>query len=237
MTDTKVAQIQTSAVAESNAVNMAQMLERMALNPQCDVGKLEKLYELADKMNRRAAEAAFSSALAEMQSKLPAIGERGKVQGRYTYALWEDINTIIRPHLHAHGFALSFRTDFAQGISVTGVLSHSGGHSERTTITLPADKSGNKPDVQAVASSISYGKRYAASALLNLTTHGEDDDAFRAHVDVISEDQCATLESLIDDVKADKGKFLKYLKVKSLSELPAVAYADAVAALNAKRKA
>ena len=30
--------------------------------------------------------------------------------------------------------------------------------------------------MQSVGSSVSYGKRYAASALLNLTTHGEDDD-------------------------------------------------------------
>jgi hypothetical protein len=29
-----------------------------------------------------------------------------------------------------------------------------------------------------VASTVSYGKRYAAGALLNLTSHGEDDDAY-----------------------------------------------------------
>ena len=42
----------------------------------------------------------------------------------------------------------------------------------------PAEASGNRNAVQAVASSVSYGKRYTASALLNLTSHGEDDDAF-----------------------------------------------------------
>src|SRR5690606_4042351 len=60
----------------------------------------------------------------------------------------------------------------------TGVLLHKAGHREETTIKLPADSSGNKNAVQAVASSVSYGKRYAAGALLNLTSHGEDDDAF-----------------------------------------------------------
>ncbi len=57
-------------------------------------------------------------------------------------------------------------------------MSHRAGHSERTSILLPADVSGNKNAVQAVASSVSYGKRYTAGALLNFTTHGEDDDAF-----------------------------------------------------------
>src|SRR5690606_16446095 len=59
-------------------------------------------------------------------------------------------------------------------------LTHKSGHREETTIKLPADPSGNKNAVQAVASSVSYGKRYTAGALLNLTSHAEDDDAFAA---------------------------------------------------------
>jgi len=38
------------------------------------------------------------------------------------------------------------------------------------------DTSGSKNGVQAVASSVSYGKRYTAGLLLNITTTGEDDD-------------------------------------------------------------
>src|SRR3546814_14616593 len=90
------------------------------------------------------------------------------------------INAAIKPVLKRHGFALSFRTDFTNGIRVVGVLTHSGGHKETTDFVLPADGSGNKNAVQAIASSVSYGKRYTAGALLNLTSHGEDDDAFRA---------------------------------------------------------
>src|SRR3546814_12068467 len=83
------------------------------------------------------------------------------------------INAAIKPVLKRHGFALSFRTDFTNGIRVAGVLTHSGGHKETTDFVLPADGSGNKNAVQAIASSVSYGKRYTAGALLNLTSHGE----------------------------------------------------------------
>jgi len=43
-------------------------------------------------------------------------------------------------------------------------------------MTLPLDNSGSKNAVQAVGSSVSYGKRYVMAALLNITTRGEDDD-------------------------------------------------------------
>jgi hypothetical protein len=42
---------------------------------------------------------------------------------------------------------------------------------------LPVDLSGKKNPVQAVGSSVSYGKRYAIEALLNLTSRGQDDDS------------------------------------------------------------
>lgn len=156
------------------------VIGRAASDPSCDVDKMERLMGMHERMLAQQAVVEFNESLAEMQDKLPSIGERGNAAGRYTFALWEDINAAIKPILKAHGFALSFRTDCTDGIAVTGVLSHKAGHSEATTIKLPADASGNKNAVQAVASSVSYGKRYTAGALLNLTSHGEDDDAFAA---------------------------------------------------------
>ena len=169
--------------AATESSGLLPMIERAARDPDVNVDKMERLMALMERVDARNAEAAFSADLAEMQDELPSIGERGNAAGRYTYALWEDINAAIKPVLKRYGFALSFRTDFTDGISVTGVLSHKGGHKIETTIKLPADSSGNKNAVQAVASSVSYGKRYTAGALLNLTSHGEDDDAFAAAQD------------------------------------------------------
>lgn len=174
---------QDQALATAQPTSLLAVISRAASDPACDVDKMERLMAMHERMLAQQAVVAFNESLAEMQDKLPSIGERGNAAGRYTYALWEDINAAIKPILKAHGFALSFRTDFTDGIAVTGVLSHREGHSESTTIKLPADASGNKNAVQAVASSVSYGKRYTAGALLNLTSHGEDDDAFAASSD------------------------------------------------------
>jgi hypothetical protein len=213
---------------------MFAMIERAARDPSVDIDKLERLMQMKKDADALAARAAFDASMADLQPELPTIGERGKAAGRYTFALWEDINTAIKPVLQKHGFALTFRTDFKDGITVTGVLSHRGGHREETSITLPADPSGNKNAVQAVASSVSYGKRYTAGALLNLTSHGEDDDAYRAAVEVITEEQEIQINDMLEATGSDKAKFLKWLKVDSVSAIPAKSFDSVMATLRVK---
>jgi len=208
-----VAKIEKHELAVSDVSPMFAMIERAARDPAVDIDKLERLMQMKVSADALAARGAFDEAMASMQPELPAIGERGNAAGRYTYALWEDINSAIKPVLMKHGFALTFRTDFTNGITVTGVLSHRSGHREETSITLPADPSGNKNAVQAVASSVSYGKRYTAGALLNLTSHGEDDDAYAAvnAPDNKSLDWIATADALgsLDEYKARKADVVK----------------------------
>ena len=235
------AQPQELATVQSIDSSMLSMIERAARDPQVDIDKLERLMQMHERAQARQASAEYDEAMASMQPELPVIGERGKakVNGevRYTFALWEDMNAAIKPILSKHGFALTFRTDFKDGITVTGVLSHRGGHREETSIKLPSDKTGSKNDVQAVASSVSYGKRYTAGALLNLTSHGEDDDAFAAAVEYITDEQCARLHEWIESTGSDKDKFLKFLNVESISKLPSKHYEKAASALRAKEKA
>lgn len=227
---------QEVAAPIAEAANMMAVIARAAADPACDLDKMERLLAMHERMQAKQAQAEFSDALASLQADLPSIGERGNAAGRYTFALWEDINQVIKPILQRHGFALSFRTDTVTGVTVTGVLSHRNGHSEQTSITLPADPSGNKNAVQAVASSVAYGKRYTAGALLNLTSHGEDDDAFRSSTAYVTEEQEATLRDLADSVGADLPKFLAYMKVEHLRDIAAKDFTKAKAALNAKAK-
>lgn len=194
----EVATQENAPVSTSEVASVVSMIERAAVNPLVDIDKMERLLEMQERILNRQAEAVFTAALADLQSDLPAIKERGSIKDRAgnvqsTYALWEDINDAIKPVLQRHGFALSFRTDFTNGISVTGVLSHKCGHREQTSIVLPADTSGSKNSVQSIGSSVSYGKRYAAGALLNLTSHGEDDDGKAADPDPVVSQVQATM--------------------------------------------
>lgn len=225
----------------AGADSILQVIERAAQNPEVDIDKMERLLEMYERVTAQRAKAAYVEALAVMQPKLPTITERGAILDRSgkvmtTYALWEDINEAIKPVLSEHGFALTFRTGFeGDRITVTGVLSHSKGHSEETTMTLPRDDSGAKNAVQAVGSSTSYGKRYTASALLNLASCEKDDDATAAGA--ISEEQKTKIIDLIKTTSADTKKFLNYMGVASVDAIPANQFDKAVRALEAKRKA
>lgn len=233
---------ENAVVQASEPATIMQVIERAALNPNVDLDKMERLLNMQERILAKNAEAEFSAALATMQPELPIIAERGGIKDRggniqSHYALWEDIIGTITPILSRHGFALSFRTDNdATSVKVTGVLSHRAGHSERTTLALPVDTSGNKNAVQSVGSSTSYGKRYTASALLNLRT-GEADDDGRAGggEPCIDEDQAANIEALLTEVGADKAKFLRYLKADSVGEILARNYESVVRLIESKR--
>ncbi len=161
------------------------VISRAATDPTCDIDKLERLMAMHERMQARDAEAEFNASMAAMQSDIPSIAERGAIvvngQRRSDYATFEDINDVIKPIMQTHGFAITFKVENTPGgLSVTGILMHRAGHRESTTMLLPLDTSGSKNAVQAVGSSTSYGKRYVMSALLNLTTRGEDDDGHAA---------------------------------------------------------
>jgi hypothetical protein len=235
----------------SDTTALIAMIERVALNPDVDIDKMERLLQMQERIMDRNAKAAFIGALADMQPKLPVIGRKGNITihkkdaektdaniiQKTPYALWEDINDAIRPLLAEHGFTLTFRfKKEADRVEVTGILSHRQGHFEETTLSLPMDTSGSKNNVQAIGSSTSYGKRYAAIALLNITTRGEDDDGKAADgPKLITDEQEMQLRDLAESVGANLPAFLKWLKIERLGDLPAAKFTTAVSALEAKR--
>lgn len=253
MNDAQIARFQQpAAIAPAGgATSIIHVIERAARDVTVDIDRLERLIAVYERMKAQEARASFDRSLAAMQPQLPAIDENGRIEIKEkgtdrviqatTFALWEDINDVIKPILGAHGFGLSFRCGIASDgkIAVTGILSHEDGHREETTITLPHDSTGSKNAVQAVGSSTSYGCRYAARLLLNITSRApEDKDRDGATVtDAITEEQEQKLNALMIEVKGNLNSFLGYFKIKKLSELPTSQYDRAVAAIEARRGA
>lgn len=160
--------------SETQAIMM--MIERVVLNPEADMDKLDKMLDMQERILNRNAKQSFTADLAAMQAELPLVSKAGEGHNRARYAKLEDINEAIRPTLQKYGFAVTFRVKQSdKSATVTAILSHKLGHSEETDLVLPLDASGSKNAVQAVGSTVSYGKRYALCALLNIST-GDDTD-------------------------------------------------------------
>jgi len=181
------------------------MIERAARDTTIDPDKIIKLYELSERAQASKAKAAFAADFALLQAKLPRIDRRGRIvvyskadrekqggvpagavpQQETSYARLEDIVDAIAGPLSEHGFSISHRIERTpEGlINVTGILTHRDGHAEQTSFPLPHDSTGSKNSVQAIGSSITYGRRYTILSLLNIVSHAPmdaDDDAKRA---------------------------------------------------------
>lgn len=178
----------TEVIAKTEALPVAEqtnglmrMIEQVCMNPEMDVNKLEKMLDMQERVLDRQSEQQFQIDMAQMQAELPVVERSGaiEVKGvvRSKYARFEDINKAALPIMQKYGFSITFETQqAAEYINIIGVLRHKSGHKQSTQLQIPYDDSGSKNKVQAVGSSVSYGKRYVMTALLNITTAGDDDD-------------------------------------------------------------
>ena len=229
---------------ESSAVSFINMIERASRDPAVDIDKMERLMQMHERMIARQAETDYYAALAAMQTELPILPERGTIKNKSggtqsKYVLWEDLNEIIKPILSRHGFAISFLPgNEGAKITVTGILSHAGGHSVRSTMVIPLDESGAKNGVQGLGSSTSYGKRYVASAMLNLTSRGEDNDGQgsggpKRMPDKVRADWLAAIDALDDLAASDALWQLVATACNEVGDIPAY---DELKSAMAKRR-
>jgi hypothetical protein len=119
---------------------------------------------------------------------------------------------------------------------VTAKLSHEAGHSETKTVTLPLDASDFRSGVQSVGSTVSYARRTLIKMHLNLIERGEDDDGHGGG-EPITEAQVADVLALMEEVKADHGKFLVYMGVGDVKDIRQRDLKKATTALETKRRA
>jgi len=184
-------------IVQNEASQFMAMIEKVVMNPDASIDKLEKMLDMQERILNRNAHQAFTADLAAMQCDLPLVKENGKSHNG-AYALLEDINQAIRPSLQKFGFAVTFRVEQAEKtVTVKAILSHRGGHSEYTSMMLPLDISGNKTATQQVGSTVSYGKRYTISALLNIST-GDDSDGNNQAVKTITVEQAKAIKFILD---------------------------------------
>jgi hypothetical protein len=215
----------------------------LAKDPAMDADKLERLLAMQERMEARQAEREFNAAFVQMAPKLPRIKKDGTLQypvnknepeGRQKvisrYATWEAIDSAIRQVLSDHGFSLSFTSELtATGIPyMIAILRHSAGHSTKTPgPPLPCDSSGGKNNIQGWGSAMQYGKRYAATAALNLVTENEDDDGKLAGMAFLRDEQIAELRRLIEETDTNERRFLDIFGVADLTSIEQGAFAAA----------
>ena len=179
------------------AITPMEMLN-IAVSQNADLNKLEKLMDLQERWESNEAKRAFSAALTEFQSKLgPILKKRDGHNCKY--ADIDDIAKSIRPMLDETKLSYRFeQRQFENSITVRCIVTHSMGHSESTELTATADTSGGKNDIQAMASTVTYLRRYSLTGALGITTGADDNDGGRPDVTV---DDLLMYNNLVRDHK------------------------------------
>lgn len=227
-------------LAPTGEPTVAQLFQ-IAIQSGLDADSMTKIADLYERMEAKKAEQAYTDAIRAFQAECPPIRKTQDVQGRYQFAPFDQVVRVIKPYLAKHG--LSFKHDTPavpkDGFLVVEVaISHAAGHHETSSFPVEVGE-GTKmmSKAQVVSAAISFGRRNALISALGLVTSNEDDDAVGLGSKLVSEDQIATLEALIEEVKADRARFLQYLGVDSLDKLSKRGYGKAVRALQQKRAA
>jgi len=198
--------------------------------------KLHSLLDFQERVMGKQAEVAFNEAMARLQPRIPQIEKKAKAHNN-KHAKLEDIDTAIRPLYTAEGFSISYdqRVNDDKTKTYIAYLSHQMGHRTKAEITLPDDTGGSKNAVQAVASTVSYARRYLIKMLFNIIERDEDDDG-NAAGGVITEDQAAKLKDLLKETGSNVKAFLDLFGAASVDEIPAKEFRKANALLLAKRE-
>lgn len=174
-------------IVKHQQMNPSELLT-LAVDKDLDIDKLGKLMELQKSWSADQSRKAFFEAMTNFQSEVPEIRKSKKVsfgETKYDYAPLADITRQIKDKCKQYG--LSYRweiQDTKEEISVTCLITHLDGHSERTTMTAPPDTSGKKSAIQSRGSAIEYLKRYTLIGALGLSTTDSDVDGYQPEIDI-----------------------------------------------------
>lgn len=210
--------------AETQALTPIDMLNR-AVASGASIEVLEKLMGLHERYEKNQARRAFDEAVAEAKAKIPPIVRAAKGHNSKKYADFAAIAKVVDPIIAQHGLSYRFRTRQDEtGIHVTCILSHRAGHSEETTLSGPADQTGNKNAIQAIGSTLTYLQRYSLVQMLGLASSEDDDGKAGAGVATIDVEQAQNLRDYIKGAGANEAKFLKWAKVEKIEDIAADQY-------------
>jgi hypothetical protein len=231
---------------EPGELSVLQVIERLAINPEVSIDKIERLIAMQEHIMEREAEIAFEAAMARVQARMPRIDKRGLINApgkdgkaghRTPYALLEDVDTGLRPLLMEEGFSVSFSSEPAAGGTIWRcIVGHQAGHSKIfSTPVLPADQTGSKNAVQAIFSASTYARRYCLCLAFNIITTGADDDA--KATGFLNDEQIMKVTDALNTLGFVKGhprlsSFLDFAEADAVSHIQQHRFSACMAMLN-----
>jgi hypothetical protein len=234
-------QDQLPKVSEAGA--LMSVIERMATMPDLDMDRVERLFQMHEKMLDRSAESLYNDAMARAQSEIQTVVVNR--ENSHTGSSYADISAIhkaAKPLWTQHGFSVSSGTFAASRDGYIGVrceVMHSGGFKKQYQDEFPLDAAGaqgkvNKTTIQAMGSTMTYARRYMEIMIFDISV-GEDNDG-NSMSETITPDQAAELKARLQKVQANVVAFLKYCGAKDVDSMTIKQHEKGKSMLDKKEK-
>lgn len=204
-----------------------------------NVGVLEKLLDLYDRVELRNAEKEFNTAFTKLQQDLPTIIAKSKIPNRGLYEKYEDIMAVVGPLLTKHGFSVSFDMEPTDNrVTVRCTLRHLAGHSKTNSFAVRVGKADS--ETQADCKAATTSKRNALVQALSLVIRQDaliDDGDVGLEGEVLSPDRALFLREQLREVGGNETGFLAVAGVDSWDKITSGSYDVLLRMINSKRKA
>jgi hypothetical protein len=238
--------IPTLTEREPGEVGSINALLNLALDKGASVETLDKLLTLHQRVAAIEAAKEFAGALSRFQSSCPPISKsstakivtKGGGSYSYKYAELDEIARTINPRLAAEGLSYSWDSVVAEKhITIVCTLRHINGHSVTASIVLPIDNPSAMNDQQKVKAALTFGQRCSLISVTGITTGDPDHDGAGGDtLKPVSDDQALAITDGITESGIDKGRFLAWLGVSAVAEIPADRFTTVMQAIEQKRR-
>lgn len=222
-----------SPAAKAVAVTPASMVQ-IAVERGASIEQLQALMALQERHEANEARKAYVAAMTSFKADPPVLTKNktvsfdtSKGKTEYAHATLDQVSAVIGAGLSKHG--ISHRWEVQQldngGISVTCVLTHSMGHSERVHLTAPADSSGSKNSIQAIGSTVTYLQRYTLLSATGMAVKGQDTDGAHPVVGLdekLLADHLAAIEECADLPSLQKAFAAAYTLAREAKDKPSM---------------
>lgn len=219
----------------------------MLNRPDLPMERAEALLARLDMIRERDESAAYNDAMRQVKANLPVVGRTtANTHTKKNYADLADIAECCDKIIAEYGFSTEywpFNSDKPEHLGIGCTVSHASGHKREYRADVPLDGAGakgnaNKPAIHAWKSTMTYGRRALKEAIFDIATTDDDGNAAAKPISrTVTEEQVVELRTMISNTGSDEDRFIKFLEVERLDELPADRFAHAMGALRAAAKA
>lgn len=225
------------------------VIERLALNPDIDLGRMKILIDMKNAEQDRLAEMCFNQAMAETQNAIQSIvTNQRNTHTKSNYADLAAIHNEAKPEWTTRGFSVGSTVKESEKdnhIKVITTVRHSGGYKEHHENDWPLDTHGaqgnvNKTPLHGMGSTLQYARRYSELMIFDISTK-DDDDGNGAHklsqgntpaFQPITPQQADTIYVALKKADMDVISFCVKADIEQLSHLPQGRVAGSLKMLN-----